>query len=179
MKKYTVFVVVLVIIMNNAIFSQEDDVPYLSDDDLTAIEITLPGDMPASIAETTAEADDEAEKEVVQNEMARLNTSQTIYHLLVLDRTYSPLNSDLGDTDKISILYRLKHGSNGYLIAIYTSSGEGPVFPIFPNKSRVVVNFITTRKAIIEEYVNSGAFKKFVTNRKILTQMQNVLKTNF
>jgi hypothetical protein len=181
MKKLAVIISFCMIILNNNAISaqEEDDVPYLTDDDIASIEITLPEDIPVFVPEIASRGTKEAGKETVLNEITRLNTSQTIYHLLILDRTYCPLNSDISDTNNISILYKLKHGKNGYLIAIYMSSRAGPVFPVLPNESYILVNLMTSRKATIEEYVNSSAFRRFVTSRRILTQIQNVLKKNF
>jgi hypothetical protein len=179
MKKFTVFAFLLVIFLsNNTIFAQEDDIPYLSDDDIASIEVVLPDDIPVNPNETTSTVVVEVQKEVDPNEISRLNTSLSLYHLLILDRTYCSLYSDISGVSNITILYKLKHGKNGYLIAIYKSSREGPVFPILPDRSRILVNLSTTRKATLKEYVNSSAFKKFVTSRTILTQIQTVLNRN-
>lgn len=182
MKRTFGFVAILTIFLgNNIIFSQEDDdVPYLSDDDIASIEVVLPEDIPADIpAESPKEDVKEAEQKGRDNEMPRLNTSQTIYHLLILDRTSSPSNSDIGDIDNKLVLYKFKHGTNGYLIVIYKSPLEGSVFPLFPNRSRILVDLVTARKKTIIEYINSSAFRIFVTSRKISSQMQNILKNDF
>jgi hypothetical protein len=52
MKKYTAFVVFLIIILsNNILFAQEEDnVPYLSDADIAALEAVLLEDVPADLA---------------------------------------------------------------------------------------------------------------------------------
>jgi hypothetical protein len=174
-KKLPLFVVVVLVFLNSGItFAQEDDdVPYLSDEDIASLEAILPDDIPRNLREDRGSG--EPVVVVETNEISRLNTSQTLYHLLILDRTYSPRNSDIGGTDNISIIYKLKHGSNGYLVAIYTSSNEGPVFPVFPDRSSILVDLVTTRKNTIREYVNSGAFGKFITSRRILTQLREAL----
>jgi hypothetical protein len=157
-----------------AIFAQEeDDVPYLSDDDIAAIELAFPEDIPPDIA---AESPKNTAPEGQQNEMSRLNTSQTIYHLLILDRTYCASNSDIGGIDNKLILYKYKHGKNGYLIALYKSPKEGSVFPLFPDRSRILVDLITSRKKTLTEFMDSSAFRVFVTSRRILSQMRNVLR---
>ena len=111
----------------------------------------------------------------VRNEMPRLNTSQPVYHLLILDRTYCALNSDISDVNNISVLYKYRHGRNGYLIAIYSSSSKGPVFVQMPARSRVIMDMVSIQKSTIKEYVNSSAFRKYVTNRTVLANMLRVL----
>jgi hypothetical protein len=106
--------------------------------------------------------------------MPRLNASHRLYHLLGLDRTRSP-NSDIGDLQNITVLYKYRHGRNGYLIAVYTSSREGPVFPAIPANSRILVNFITVHPVMLKDYVNSSAFRRFVTNRVLLSEIQRAL----
>jgi hypothetical protein len=178
-KGFMLFTILVVILGNNIIFAQEnDDVPYLSDDDIAAIELVLPEDIPDNVTEGSKEVVAEGEKTGEANEMSRLNTSQSIYHLLILDRTYCSLNSDIGDINSIEVLYKFKHGTNGYLIAIYISPKEGPVFPQLPDKSRILVDLITARKSTIKEYINSSSFRRFVTSRRILLQIQKILKTN-
>ena len=150
-----------------------DDVPYLSDDDMEALELVLPDDIPEYIPENSKKPKKKAEA----NEMSRLNSSQPIYHLLILDRAYCP-NSDIG-SDSILTIYKYRHGTNGYLIAIYKSPKDGPVFAQLPKGSLIVVNLVTFRKNTIKEYINSNAFRKFVTNRTVIKKMLKVLDTDF
>ena len=198
MKKFFVLFAILIFILNTTgIFAQEanddspyiaeedDERPYLNDDDIDAIELALPFDAPENLREDQqiAEAtEDEAEavvKEGEANEISRLNASQPIYHLLILDRLYAPLNSDLDGTDSIQVLYKFLHGANGYLIAIYKTSEEGPVFPVLPPKSRIIVDLMSVQKSIIRDYVNSSAFRKLVTHRTVLPQLRRLFQTNW
>lgn len=176
MKKLSLLLAVFLLFLNSVVvFAQEDDdVPYLSDEDIASLEAVLPDDVPEDLREDTSGGGKPA-AETEKNEISRLNTPRTLYHLLILDRTYSPRNSDIGGTDNMSIIYKLKHGSNGYLVAVYTSPGEGPVFPVFPDRSRILVDLVTTRKNTIKEYVDSSAFRKFITSRRILTQIRDAL----
>jgi hypothetical protein len=175
-KTFWVSVIIGIILSVNMVFAQEDDVPYLSDEDIAAIELVLPDDIPENLKEG---ADEIAGNQAgTENEIFRLNTPQSIYHLLILDRTYCPLNSDIGDINSKNVLYKYKHGTNGYLVAIYKSSREGPVFPQLPNKSRILVNLTTVRKNTIKEYINSSAFKRFVTSRKILSELQKIIESD-
>jgi hypothetical protein len=187
MKRAFYFFVVFVMILNNSIiFAQDEDSlydslylsydsPYLSDDDIAAMEIVLPDDMPDILQENVQKT---AVEEAKGNEISRINTSQTIYHLLILDRISCSSNADISGIDTIEVLYKYKHGTNGYLIAIYTSPKEGPVFSQLPDRSHVLVDLITVRKSIINDYINSSLFRRFVTNRRILSQIQNVLDKN-
>jgi hypothetical protein len=180
MKQFVVFTFFLAVILNNTLmFAQEDNVPYLSDDDIASLEIILPEDIPIKPTSIKSESVVEVQGVVELNEISRINASQSIYHLLILDRVHCSLNSDISGTNNITMLYKLKHGKNGYLIAIYRSSNEGPIFPILPEKSRIIVDLLTARKETITEYVNSSAFKKFVTSRTILAQIQTVLEKKF
>jgi hypothetical protein len=174
MKKVVVlFLVCFIFAGYDIVFAQDDgNVPFLSESDIVAIETVLPED-------TSFELQEESPSVLAgaANEMARLNTTQPLYHLLVLDRTYSP-NSDIGDVGSMRVLYKYRHGRNGFLIALYVSSADGPVFPQLPARSRIVLNLSTVRPNTIGEYINSNAFRRFVTNRTILTQLREALRRN-
>jgi len=176
---------------------EDDERPYLTEEDIDAIEIALPFDAPETLGEDEeiAEAPEEAPADVSAdtsveetvvivteaepNEISRLNASQPIFHLLVLDRSYSPRNSDISGTENIKVLYKFKHGVDGYLIAIYKTSGAGPVFPVLPPKSRVVVNLMSVQKSIIRDYVNSSAFRRLVTHRTVVPQLRKLFETTW
>jgi hypothetical protein len=72
-------------------------------------------------------------------------------------------------------LYKFKHGKNGYLIALYTSQ-EGLLIPAIPDKSRVVLNTTATQKNVLREFINSALFRRFVSNRTVLSQLQKALE---
>ena len=170
-KAFILFSICFILTGYNIIFAQDsDNVPYLSDSDIIAIETILPEDTSYRV-DTPAVA----EGGKAGNEMSRLNTSHPIYHLLVLDRVYCP-NSDIGDVSGMRILYKYRHGRNGYLIALYVSPADGPVFPQLPARSRVILNLSTTRPNTIAEYINSSAFKRYVTNRTILRRLLEAIR---
>jgi hypothetical protein len=161
------------LLSNNIIFAQEnDDVPYLSDEDIAAIELTLPDDIPDNLRAEENEINNEV------NEISRLNTSFSLYHLLILDRTRCRLNSDIGDLKGIDVLYKFKHGTNGYIIAVYKTPQKGPVFPQLPDKSRILVDLITARKVTIKEYINSSAFRRFVKNSRVFSDLQKIMESD-
>ncbi|MCL2138873.1 MAG: hypothetical protein FWH41_05015 [Treponema sp.] len=180
--KKTAILFLIIFIFTGYIFAQEDDavpvsaeedsvVPFLTESDISAIETVLPEDKAFRFQDekpslTWGTAD---------NEMSRLNASHPVYHLLVLDRVYCP-NSDITDADNMQILYKYKHGRNGYLIALYVSPAEGPVFPQMPARSRIFFNLSTVHKNTILEYVNSNVFRRFVTSRTILRQLREALR---
>jgi hypothetical protein len=181
MKKAFWLAIFFMIFCNSIIFAQyydEDDIPYLTDEDMAALENTewdTNALEPLDMAELeTGFFYDAAEAKT--SEMPRLNASQPVYHLLILDRLYSPLNSDISDTDGISILYKYRHGRNGYLIALYKSPAEGPVFPQLPDKSRVMADLVSVRVNTIREYIHSRAFRRFVTNKRILSDIDAILR---
>ena len=181
MKKVFLAVVLFMIFCNSALVAQdydEDDIPYLTDEDMAALENTEwdMGALENIVFEDTADDIKEDASEAITSEMPRLNASQPVYHLLILDRLYSPLNSDISDTDGISILYKYRHGRNGYLIALYKSPAEGPVFPQLPDKSRVMADLVSVRVNTIREYIHSRAFRRFVTKQRVLSDMDAILR---
>jgi len=174
MKKAVVLFSIFIILTGyNILFAQDnDDIPYLSESDIIAIETILPEDASFEYKEepTLSAVEDKTE-----NEMPRLNTTQPIYHLLVLDRVKCP-NSDISDVGGIKVLYKYKHGRNGYLIALYVSLKDGPVFPKLPARSRIVLNMTSARSDTIVRYINSTAFKRYVTNRTVLRRLLEALR---
>jgi hypothetical protein len=93
--------------------------------------------------------------------------------LLVLDRLHCALDSDI-DIAAEQTLYKYTHGRNGFLIIVYTTLEE-PAFPPMPDKSRLVVNIASRRKLALREYAHSASFKRFVTNKQVLAQLQETL----
>jgi len=174
MKKAVVlFSIFFILTGYNIIFAQDnDDIPYLYEADIIAIETVLPQD---TSFEYTEEPTVSASGNKTENEMPRLNTSQPIYHLLVIDRVKCP-NSDISDVGSIKVLYKYKHGRNGYLIVLYVSPAGGPVFPKLPAKSRIILNLSSARSNTIVEYINSNAFKRFVTSRTITRRLLEALR---
>jgi len=181
----------------------DDDIPYLTDEDMAALEY-IPWDkgvLGNVVLDETPDTPDMSEDiafndtpdmsedvafndtpdiqkivSVIISEMPRLNASRPVYHLLILDRLHSPLNSDISDTGGLSILYKYRHGRNGYLIALYKTAAERPVFPQLPNKSRVMANLMSVRVNTIREYMQSSAFRRFVTSRRILSDIDAILR---
>jgi hypothetical protein len=176
---YLVIIIFCLFFSNNIIFAQEedDDLPYLTAEDIAAIEMSLPSDVPEYQPSISPEVASETKDDKNKNEISRLNTTRKIYHLLILDRSSCSSDADITGIHNSNVLYNYKDGPNGYLIAIYTSSPEGPVFPQLPDKSYIIVNFLTVRKNSLAEYFNSSEFRRFVTNRKILSEIKDVLKT--
>jgi hypothetical protein len=174
MKKFLVlFSICFILTGYNISFAQEDDSePYLTDADIIAIETILPED---DSFEYREEPTLSIGGNKTENEMPRLNTSQPIYHLLVLDRVNCP-NSDISDVSGIKVLYKYRHGRNGYLIALYVSPKDGPVFPQLPARSRIVLNMSSASSDTIVRYINSNAFKRYVTKRTVLRQLQEALR---
>ena len=179
MKKAVVLFSIFIILSGyNMLFAQDDQadqydevIPFLSEAEIVALETVLPED-------ASFEYKEEPTSSAVGktgNEMPRLNTSQPVYHLLVLDRVRCP-NSDISDVGSIKVLYKYKHGRNGYLIALYVSPTGGPVYPKLPARSRIVLNLTSARQNTIGEYIDSDAFKRFVTKPAVLRQLQTALR---
>jgi hypothetical protein len=132
---------------------------------------TTPAVEPQTVEPQTAEP-----PTLEKNEMSRIKTEQPLYHLLVLDRAHCEANADISDLQSIKLIYKFSHGKNGYLVAVYASSNEGPVFPVMPDRSRVIVNMITTNLTFLRDYANSSPFKRFVTNRQAIAQLRRALR---
>lgn len=160
---------------------EDYDVPYLLDDDITALEASIAEDA-TDFAWIMEGADDghDAEERLVyvldHNEMPRLGASGRLYHLLILDRRFAAANANIATAEEMEVLYIFRHGARGYLIAVYASPADGPVFPLMPHGSRIMVNLTTTRRATLTEFVNSAAFRRFVTNRAITQDLRNALR---
>jgi hypothetical protein len=174
MKRYVFFTAVLIILGRFGLFTQEtDNVPYLSDEDILSLEIILPDDVPNQTVLAETEPGD---GKINRNEISRLNPSKSLYHLIILDRTSCASDSDISGIDESAVLYKFKHLEKGYLIVLYKTPNEGPVFPIFPENSYIIIDLMTNRINTIGEYVNSAAFNKFVTSRGILEEILEMLK---
>ena len=174
MKKVFVLLAIVFFALNSVMVFAQDydedyDPPYLSDEDILALEAVFQDDEPPAFQGSEAEP-----VEAAPNEMPRLNTSQPVYHLLVLDRRYCP-NADITDLNGIRVLYKFLHGRSGYLIAVYVSPQDGPVFPQLPDGSRIIVNMSSIRRATLREYVNSNAFRRHVSGRRIIAGLLRVL----
>jgi len=174
-KKF-LFFIALCSLCNNLIFAQDDDLPYLTDDDIAALEILLPYDIPEIPSSRIAENTTEAKHDQDEKDISRLNTSMKIFHLLVLDRSACSSDADITKIDSANILYKYKDGSKGYLIAVYTSPQKGPVFPQLPDNSYIILNLTTVHRATISDYINSDEFQRFVTNKRIISEINDVIK---
>ena len=183
-RPFVLFLIFIIRITSGGIAAQEaDDVPYLSDEDIAAIEMILPEDIPEEIQEVVNESRyepetgrQEQEVRIEQNEMSRLNASLPIYHLLIVDRRRCPAYADIGGIRNSLVLYKFKHNANGYLIVVYRSPTDGPVFPRLPVNSRILVDLATARPKTLSEYIDSSAFRVFVSNRAIPAEIQSILE---
>jgi len=175
MKKIVIsFSVCFIFMVKGMIFAQDDgSVPYFSDNDIIAIETVIPEEKLFELQENQTLP---SELKTV-NEMNRLNASHPIYHLLVLDRVYCP-DSDISDTGSMQILYKYRHGRNGYLVLLYVPPADGPVFPQLPARSRIILNLLTVSPNIMSVYINSSVFRRYVSSPAILTQLQEALRKN-
>ena len=175
MKKF-LFFIALCSLCNNLIFTQDDDLPYLTDEDIAAIEMLLPSDIPEMPSSKIAKNSTEAKHDQDEKDISRLNTSMKIYHLLILDRSFCSPDADITKIDSANILYKYKDGSKGYLIAVYTSPQKGPVFPQLPDNSYIILNLTTVHRATISDYINSDEFQRFVTNKRIISEINDIIK---
>jgi hypothetical protein len=151
----------------------------LTEDTVVMLVYTPPPSRPNPVVAAPEPADPQPEaipRQEYPNEIARLKPTQTLYHLLLLDRKNCRANSDIGDLLSVGLIYKFLHNENGYLVAVYTSSKDGPIFPVMPDGSHILVNLITTDKAFIMDYVNTAAFRRFVTHRQVVTQLRNALR---
>jgi hypothetical protein len=103
---------------------------------------------------------------------AGTEVSQTLYHLLILDRS-AAVDADISGIAKDSLLYKAQHGKTGYLIALYkVSGGQNAVLP--PN-AYIVLDLVTSRKSTVSEFLSSALIKTFVTESTVLAHLQEAL----
>ena len=162
MKKIFVWIAFFAVV--SAVFADDDDIPYLSDFDISSIEATLLDDTPEGLGEISVM------RRPLQTDLS------SFYNLIILDRIRSA-NSNLGGIDSSSVLYEFQHGSNGYLVAVYTSSSDENVLLRLPANSRVLVHIKSERINVLREYVNSNAFRRFITNDDVRSQIIEVLNS--
>jgi hypothetical protein len=149
----------------------DDDVPYLSDKDIEALESVRPGDEPEKPAQfsppkETAEAPSEAD---------RLNSREKVYQLIILDRRNCAPNADVDGITETNVLYKFAHLENGYLLILYEVPAQGPVFPVFPKNSYIILDLMANRISTIREYVNSDLFNRFITIEYVLRDLNSAM----
>ena len=196
MRKIFALAIVIVIFSGSTLFAQnydEDDRPYLSEEDIKSIEMMLSYDVPKDIVELNKPEETEkevplekvviVEKEIIfekeiqiQNEIVRLNNSRKKYHLMILDRRYCNPETGIGDINEINILYQFGSLGNGYFLLLYEVPEKGPVFPILPDGSFIILDLMTNRINTIREYVNSDLFLRFISHRQALYELGRVLE---
>jgi len=182
MKKVLVFAIVIMEFCVYNLFAQnlDDDRPYLSEDDIRSIEMVLSDDVPEQLvqldqSEEPEEFVDEIQNEIVQNEFARLNNQKKIYHLMVLDRKFCDPKVDITDVPEVTILYKYGNLGNGYFLLLCEVPEKGPVFPLLPEGSFIILDLMSNRINTIKEYVNSDLFRRFISNRRVLSELGRVL----
>jgi hypothetical protein len=171
-----VVVLVLSMLLLNDLFAQNndsDEMPYLSEDDIKSLEAILPEDIPEKPEQVSQP--NEASK-TIQNEISRLNSSAMLYHLLIVDRNSCAPNADITGINETDVLYKFKHLENGYLVLLYKVPEHGPIFPIFPKGSYVILDLMTNRINTIREYINSEQFRKFISSQEILSGINRGLE---
>jgi hypothetical protein len=98
--------------------------------------------------------------------------SQSLYHLLIIDRTVA-VGEDISGVAKDALLYKAKHGQTGYLIALYKVSGGQNA--VLPSNAYIVLDLVTNRKSTVGEFLSSALIKTFVTEPIVLTHLQEAL----
>jgi len=159
MRKYIFALALLSVLQSGAVLlAQEDEEPYLFDEDMDSIELILPEDVPERLREAPEQKP----------------IAPPVYHLLILDRMACP-SSDIGDPEDISVLYKFRHGANGYLIVAYSSPGGMPAFPALPPGSRIVAHFMSAYRGTMRGYAQSSVFRRHVTNPAVLAGILGAL----
>jgi hypothetical protein len=145
----------------------EDDEPYLSEEDEASIAAVLPEDTPENPVQEQSKP-----AQVPSN---RREAPKFLYHLLVLDRLDCP-SSDTREDRDLTVLYKFRHGTNGYLIMLYrTPAADGSMLPGLPDGSRIVLNLNAISTSVLKDYINSSAFRRHVTHRTVLAELQRLL----
>jgi hypothetical protein len=103
-------------------------------------------------------------------------SAKTAYHLLILDRTRAS-GSDIGGIAANSVVYKVKHKNNGYLLALYKVSQTSRA--TLPRNSVVMVDLETSRRDTIREFVDSTEIEAFFTHEGILGDLREIIKSDF
>jgi hypothetical protein len=98
--------------------------------------------------------------------------SQSLYHLLILDRS-DAVDEDISGVAKDALLYKAKHGKTGDLFALYKVSGGQNV--VLPSNSYIVLDLVTSRKSTVSEFLSSALIKTFVTDSTVLAHLREAL----
>ena len=171
--KRTFFALAAILVFSvNFLPAQDDDLPYLSEDDIKALEVVLPSDVPDKPGQISQPNET---SEAIQSEIGRLNSQRKLYQLIVLDRRNCAPNADVSDVSQAKILFKFAHAENGYLLVLYEVPANGPVFPVFPKGSFILLNLMTSRINTIREYVDSSLFRKFITMENVISDLNRAL----
>jgi hypothetical protein len=174
MKKTLFALAVILVFSVNFLPAQnnDDDLPYLSDDDIRALEVVLPEDVP----EWPGQFDQQKETaEAIHGEIGRLNSGEKLYQLIIVDRRNCEPNADVDGVNKAGILYKFAHLENGYLLVLYEVPDNGPVFPVFPKGSYIILDLMANRVNTVKEYVNSNLFRRFITIESVIAELNRAL----
>jgi len=172
MKRTLLALAVMLVFSVNFLPAQDDDLPYLSEDDIKALELVLPIDVPDKPGQINQPGET---AEAIQSEIGRLNNQRKLYQLIILDRMNCEPDADIGDINKTNILFKFAHSEKGYLLVLYKVPANGPVFPVFPKGSFIILDLMTNRINTIREYVNSKEFRKFITIESVISDLIGAL----
>jgi hypothetical protein len=174
MKRTIIALAVLLVFSVNFLPAQnnDDDLPYLSEDDIRALEVVLPDDVPERPGQINQPKET---AEAIQSEIGRLNSQRKLYQLIILDRRNCEPNANVGDVNQANILFKFAHLENGYLLVLYEVPGNGPVFPVFPKGSYILLDLMTSRINTIREYVNSSLLRRFITIESVISELNGAL----
>jgi len=177
MKRALLFAMVIMVFCVYNLFAQniDDDMPYLSEDDIRSIEMVLSDDVPEQLVQPVQLDQPEEIENEIQNEFARLNNHKKLYHLMVLDRRFCDPEVDINDVAEINILYKFGNKGNGYFLLLCEVPENGPIFPILPEGSYIILDLMANRISTIKEYVNSDLFRRFISNRRVLSEIGRIL----
>ena len=174
MKKTFIFLTVLLLILFSNLFAQEDDDgdrPYLTDEDISAIEALLPDDVVIREVYTPPPSEPEQQQQQQQD-----HDPDQRYYLVVLDRSRCAPDADIQGLDISNILYKYLHNRNDYLILIYKTSGDEQVNPVYPAGARVSLEFMTSSINPIRNLANSEFIKLYVIQERVLIEIKDALE---
>jgi hypothetical protein len=177
MKRTIIALAVLLVFSVNFLPAQnnDDDLPYLSEEDIRALEVVLPDDVPERPGQFNQPKET---AEAIQSEIGRLNSQRNqkkLYQLIILDRRNCEPNADVSDVNETNILFKFAHLENGYLLVLYEVPGNGPVFPVFPGGSYILLDLMASRINTIREYVNSSLLRRFITIESVISELNRAL----
>lgn len=182
-KVFLLFAILLFFPLIN-IFSQdfdqmyinEDDLPYLTDDDIRAVESALSDDVMIRRIIPPAPVPEEHEKTETESASASAQQEYENYYLVILDRRSCSPNADISGINTANILFKYLHNTNDNLVLVYKAFKTGEMIPVYPYGSRVLFEFMSIDIDPIKKLADSDLIKDLIPQDNVQTALRFALE---